>query len=264
MDGPAVLVGFAARLLRHDRPDWGQAMVGELEQHQGLARWRFAWGCAVAAMSLPHQRGSGRRIVIGVLAAAMACMGLLGYGIMRYPAIITGPRTWMAMATFAVTLAGFVIAANMAARHSSVGVAGLVAGCVTAGIWIAVGATIVLGHSKAAPFLLLILPLVSVAVGMIGARYAHSRTAGRRIAIISAIVSALTIFLVLAAETLATGGRPYDAGQLRDFAASGYPDIATYAVNDNLGTAMMLLLLVSAMTALLGSAGATIAIRRNR
>jgi hypothetical protein len=68
----------------------------------------------------------------------------------------------------------------------------------------------------------------------------------------------------LAADTLITGGRPYDAGQLQDFATSGYRDMETYAVSDDLGTAMMLLLLISAVTALLGSAGATVAAPRSR
>ena len=76
------------------------------------------------------------------------------------------------------------------------------------------------------------------------------------------VTAFLTVFLVLATDTLVTGGRPYDAGQLQDFATSGYPDMATYAVSDNLGTSMVLLLLMSAMTALLGSAGATLATRR--
>jgi len=67
------------------------------------------------------------------------------------------------------------------------------------------------------------------------------------------------VFLVLAADTSITDGRPYDAGQLRDFASSGYPDLATYAVSDSLGTAMVLLLFMSVANAVLGAVGAALA-----
>jgi hypothetical protein len=74
----------------------------------------------------------------------------------------------------------------------------------------------------------------------------------------------MVLFLTLAGDALVTGGRPYDAGQIRDFAGSGLPDMATYAANDNLGTAMALLLLASTVTAAIGSIGATITARLRR
>jgi hypothetical protein len=61
---------------------------------------------------------------------------------------------------------------------------------------------------------------------------------------------------------IATAGRPYDPGLVRDFHNSGAPDLATYAVSDNLGAAMVLMLLVPLMTATLGCAAATITARR--
>jgi hypothetical protein len=105
---------------------------------------------------------------------------------------------------------------------------------------------------------------MSVAVGAVGALRGQTRAAGRRAALVSAVVASLVVFLVLAADTLITGGRPYDTGQLQDFATSGYPDMATYAVSDNLGTAMVLLLLMSVMNAVFGSVGAALASRRGR
>ena len=149
-------------------------------------------------------------------------------------------------------------------RQSPIGITGLVSGCALAGVWIVVGAVALSARSAASMFVLLILPLVSIAVGVVGARRGRTRTAARRTVLVSAVVAALAVFLVLAADTLITGGRPYDAGQLHDFATSGYPDMATYAVSDNLGTAMVLLLLMSAMTAVLGTAGATLSTRRGR
>jgi hypothetical protein len=258
-DIPAAVVGWAARLLSVDRAEWGQAMLGELGQYKGFARWRYALGCAVAAIGLPRRGRSGRWVMASVLVASIASAGLVGYGFARYPGMVTGTGTWLALVAFAAVLAGFVVVTGVTTRQSPIGVTGLVCGCALAGVWIVVGAVALSTRSAASMFLLLILPLASIVVGVIGARRGRGRTAGRRAALVSAVVAALAVFLVLATDTLITGGRPYDVGQLRDFATSGYPDMATYAVSDNLGTAMVVLLLMSAMTALLGSAGAGLA-----
>jgi hypothetical protein len=261
-DIPALIVGWAARLLSVDRAEWGQAMLGELGQYKGFARWRFALGCAVAAIGLPRRGRSGRWVMASVLVASIASAGLVGYGFVRYPGMVTGTGTWLALAAFAAVLAGFVVITGATTRQSPVAVTGLVCGCALAGVWIVVGAIALSTRNTASMFFLLILPLASIGVGVVGTRRGRTRTAGRRAALVSAVVAALAVFLVLATGTLITGGRPYDAGQLRDFASSGYPDIATYAVSDNLGTAMVLLLLMSTMTALLGSTGAALANRR--
>jgi hypothetical protein len=262
-DIPAAVVGWAARLLSVDRAEWGQAMLGELGQYKGSARWRYALGCAVAAIGLPRRGRSARWVMASVLVASIVSAGLVGYGFARYPGMVTGTGTWLALAAFAAVLAGFVVVTGVTTRQSPIGVTGLVCGCALAGVWIVVGAVALSTRSTGSMLLLLILPLASIAVGVIGARRGRTRTAGRRAALVSAVVAALAVFLVLAADTLITGGRPYDTGQLQDFATSGYPDMATYAVSDNLGTAMVLLLLMSAMTALLGSAGASLAGRQS-
>jgi hypothetical protein len=261
-DIPALIVGWAARLLSVDRAEWGQAMLGELGQYKGFARWRFALGCAVAAIGLPRRGRSGRWVMASVLVASIASAGLVGYGFVRYPGMVTGTGTWLALAAFAAVLAGFVVITGATTRQSPVAVTGLVCGCALAGVWIVVGAIALSTRNTASMFFLLILPLASIGVGVVGTRRGRTRTAGRRAALVSAVVAALAVFLVLATDTLITGGRPYDAGQLQDFATSGYPDMATYAVSDNLGTAMVLLLLMSVMTAVLGSAGAALANRR--
>jgi len=260
-DIPAAVVVWAARLLAADRAEWGQAMLGELGQYTGAARWRYALGCAVAAIGLPRRGRGGRWVMASVLTASIASAGLVGYGFARYPGMVTGIRTWLALAAFAAVLVGFVVVTGVTTRQSRIGVTGLLCGCALAGLWIVVGAVALSTRSTASTLLLLILPLASIAVGVVGARRGRTRTAGRRAALVSAVVAALAVFLVLVIDILVTGGRPYDAGQLQDFATSGYPDMATYAVSDNLGTAMVLLLLMSAMTALLGSAGASLTTR---
>jgi hypothetical protein len=261
-DVPAAIVGWATRLLPTDRAEWGQAMVGELEQYHGLPRWRYALGCAVAALGLPSRGGSGRRVVMSVLVAAITSAALVAYGFVRYPGMVTGAGTWLALAAFGGVLVGFVVVTGVTTNEARIGTTALVAGCVVAGVWIAVGVVAQSAHSKGSVFVLLLLPLLSIVVGVVGTRRGQTRTAGLRTAVVSAVVAALIVFLVLAADTVMTGGRPYDAGQLRDFATSGYPDMATYAVNDSLGTAMMLLLFMSVTNAVLGSMGAALAARR--
>jgi hypothetical protein len=262
-DIPTVAVGWAAGMMPVGREQWGQAMVGELGQYAGFARWRFALGCAVAALGVP--RHTGERWVVGsVLAASIASAGLVGYGTVRYPGMVTGTGTWLEVAAFGAVLVGFVVVTAIAVRPSPIGVSGVVYGCALAGVWIVVGRAAVSARSAASMLLLMILPVVSIAAGVLGARRARTRAAGRRTVVVSAVVAALVVFIVLTADTLITGGRPYDAGQLQDFAASGYPDMATYAVSDDLGTAMVLLLLMSTMTATLGTAAATLAIRHRR
>jgi len=263
VDVPAAIVGWASRLLATDRAEWGQAMAGELGQYHGAARWQYALGCAVAALGLPRRGGSGRWVVMSVLVAAIASAALVGNEFIRYPRMVTGAGTWLALATFAVALTGFVVVTGVITRESRNGGTALVAGCVTAGVWIAVGVVLLSLHSKGLVFVLLALPLLSVAVGVVGARRGQTRTAGLRTAVVSAVVASLVVFLVLAVNIMITGGRPYDAGQIQDFATSGYPDMATYAISDNLGTAMVLLLFMSVTNTVFGSAGAALQARRD-
>jgi len=263
-DLPAAIVAWAARVLPPDRAEWGQAMTAEMQQYHGRARWRFAVGCAVAAVGLPKRDRGGRWIPVAVLVAAVVSAGLVGYGFVRYPGMIKGGGTWLALTAFALTLTGFVVAVRAVSRRTRVGPFDLSCGGVLAAIWIAVGALALSGRGKEWMLALFVLPVVTIAAGALAARHGRTRTAGLRTVVVAAVVAALAVFLVLAADTLITGGRPYDAGQLRDFAGSGYPDIATYAVSDDLGTDMVLLLLMFMMTAVLGSAGTLLGVRRSR
>lgn len=256
-DIPASIVAWAARLLPADRAPWGQAMAGELAQHQGRGRWRFAFGCVRAALGLPGH-GRARWVVASVLGAAIVSAALVGYGFVRYPGIAAGTGTWIALASFGLVLLAFVIVAGVLARDPRAGVFGLMAGCVTAGVWVAAGLVAASAHRKGSVFLLLALPVASIVVGVVGARRGRSRTVGWQAAGVSAVVGALAVFLVLVTDTMVTGGRPYDAGQLQDFATSGYPDLSSYAVSDNLGTAMVVLLFMAVMNGVFGSVGAAL------
>ena len=69
LDGPGRLLAAAAATLPAGRRDWGEAMAAELAQVQERgARWRFAAGCARAAVFPP----GGSRVAVGVAGVAVA------------------------------------------------------------------------------------------------------------------------------------------------------------------------------------------------
>jgi hypothetical protein len=80
LDGPGWLVAAAAATLPDGRRDWGAAMAAELAQvRDPAARWRFAAGCARAAVFPPG--GSGVAVgVAGTLAVAATAVAALATG----------------------------------------------------------------------------------------------------------------------------------------------------------------------------------------
>jgi hypothetical protein len=263
-DRPARLLGLATGFLGPGRAEWGRAMAAELAQvHGRLARWRFALGCAGGTMLVPPRRGeSGRMVLVLVTAGAAGCAGLVCYGLARYPGMVAGPRTWLILAVFAAVLAGFTLAAAALARRGAAGF-GLAAGLAVAVTWIIAGG-LALSRGAAEPaffWLLAVLPLAPLTAGAAAARRGRTGAAGRGGVLISAVVASLALFAVLAAHALITARGPYDPSQVRDFHGSGMPSLAAYAVGDNLGTAMALMLLTFTMTAVLGCTAATVAAR---
>jgi hypothetical protein len=263
-DAPSRLLSWAVSALPADRAPWGEAMLGELHQlGSRRQRWRFAAGCASAAVFLPSRRadsaGLGARLVA---ATALACAGLVAYGLVRYPQILTRPGTWPVLAVFASVLAGYTVISAILVRRGSITRSGLACGLGLAAVWIIAGIPVVSQAPQPAySLLLLAIPIASLAVGATAARRSRTAAVRQPVVLLSALVAGLVLFLVYASDTLLTAGGPYDAGLIRDFPGSGLPDLATYAVSDNLGSAMMLLLLVPAVTAAIGCSGAGIAAR---
>jgi hypothetical protein len=263
-DVPARLLGWAVGALPADRAAWGEAMFGELHQLAGRwQRWRFAVGCAGAAVFMPSRRADSADLAARLVAAtALACAGLVAYGLAHYPQILNHGRTWPVLVIFLSVLAGYTVISTMLVRRGPIARAGLTGGLGLAAVWIIAG-TPVVSHARqsAYSFLLLAIPITAFAVGAAAARRNRTAAVRQQVVLFSALVAGLVLFLAYAGDTLLTAGGPYDAGQVRDFPGSGLPDLATYAVSDNLGSAMMLLLLVPIATAAIGCAGAGIAAR---
>ena len=242
------------------RPEWGRAMLGEVEQISDPgARRRFASGC-IRALALSVPRMAGGFLVAGLLSVAVVLTALI-----RYPGLITGVGTWLACGFFFVVIVGYVLAAaglaaRLAATKSTTAV--LVAGASIAGSWMLVGLSASTAAPAAVPMTLLVLaPSVALVLGWGATRRSSSPSTGVQCVSLAALEAGFGLFLLWAGTTVLFAGRPYDPGMVRDFRASAATDLATYAVNDSLGSGMMLLLLVPLVSLAAGLTGAVIATR---
>lgn len=100
-DVPARVVKVAARLLPHDRCDWGAAMAGELDSVDGArGRWRFALGCVWAALvATPHPDPDSPRLTVAVtfMAGVAGCLATTAKVLSTWPhaAQAVAPRTFV-------------------------------------------------------------------------------------------------------------------------------------------------------------------------
>ena len=246
-------------------------MLVELDQVEGRReRWQFSLGCAWAAarirvQSLEPGGAPLRAVVLGCAAIAIA---LVGYGLVQYPGLRSEPNVWGAMTVFLATLLAYtaltvVLSRGATQRPVAARRYGLAGG-------LAVGAGWLLGIAppsalKGWVFLPLLVALLGPAVvAAVASRRAHDSRTGSLAALWSGIVGGLAVFIVWVTVTYANAGGPYDAGLVRDFHKSGAHDLATYAVSDNLGSGLVLLLMIPAVALALGSLSARIGSAKRR
>jgi hypothetical protein len=104
MDGSARLLAAAAAALPAGRRQWGAAMSAELTQVRGRsARWRFAAGCARAAM-LPARDSRVPMLAAGSLAGAAVVITALAVG-QALPSMRVFAVTFVALAGAMATVA---------------------------------------------------------------------------------------------------------------------------------------------------------------
>lgn len=257
----------AARTLRLiatalGRDDWGRAMAAELAQvSPRRARLRFTRGCLCAlALSLPGVARTS--FVAGLLSLAVVAAALV-----RYPGLVTGPGTWVAVGSFAcVVVAYVVVAAGLSSRlmEARLLVGSVVAAAAIACSWMTVGLSVPLDAPTGASLAMLALgPAAAAGIGAWSTRRSCWGM-GMQCVGLASLLAGFGLFLLWAGMTVALAGRPYDAGLLTDFHASGAPDLATYAVSDSLGSGMVLLLLVPLVSLSAGGVGAGVATVRGR
>jgi hypothetical protein len=263
-DGPERVLALAAHGLPTDRRDWGRAMLAELGGVHGVrARWSFSLGCSRAALALRTRarltapdRG-GRGVRGAVLAAIAATLVLAAYGLVHYPGLRTGFSTWASLTAFLVLMLGYASAAltlsrGTTAQACSVRRRGLAGGLIVGGAWL-----VILAPGEVAKgFVIVPLAvalLVPAGVAVLAGRSTRDARAATAAAFWSGLVGGLLVFVVWVTATYARDGRPYDAQMLRDFHKSGSRDLVAYAVSDNLGAALGLLVIIPVVALALGS-----------
>jgi hypothetical protein len=263
-DRPAELLRVAIRGLPADRAEWGRAMLGELDEAPGSrARWRFSLGCAKAATAWrvrerlggSHRDGAAVRAVI--LAAVAASLALGAYGPVRYR--LPG-ATWPAVLTLVAVLLAYVLCAlglsrGMAPRAVVARRHGLIGGLAVGAAWLVVlFPTAPLKEWVAAPLLVAMLAPASVAA--LTARATRDARAATAAALWCGLAGGLVVFVISATAAYLQAGGPFDPQLIRDFQASGAPDLTAYAVSDNLGEALAMLMIVPTVALAAGSLAA--------
>ena len=209
----------------------------------------------------PRERG-GERLRAVVFAGIAGAAGLVAYGLARYPGLRTENGVWASVALFISVLAIYgtitlALSRGMSPETVFARRYGLAGGVLVGVAWLAALAPPhVLKAWVALPLATAVLAPACIA-GLAARR--RDATTGTRAALWSGIVGGLGIFVVWVTTTYARNGGPYDAGMLRDFHNSKARDLATYAVSDNLGSALVLLLLVPMLALAIGSLTAQLA-----
>ena len=184
-DVPERLLRWAVGLLSAQRAEWGQAMLGELDHIDGRGpRWRFAAGCAGAALLMPPW-GRAAAAVWAPAAAAAGAAGVYAAVAVRYR---LGAGGWILAAIALVFLVSFTLAAVILLRRPGLALPGLLGGLFVTLTWLALSGFTFYGVTAPmiAPWSRLIAQVVVPAlVGVAGAagrqrrrRPAH-RPAGR-------------------------------------------------------------------------------------
>ena len=194
-DVPEQLLRWAVGLLSAQRAEWGQAMLGELDYIDGWGpRWRFAAGCAGAALLLPPWGRTAAALWAMVLAAAGAARVYAAVAV-RYR---LGAGGWIFAAIVLVFLVGFTLAAATLLRRPGIALPGLLGGLVVALTWLALSGFTFSGVTApmTAPRSRLIAQVALPAlVGVAGVLWGGSAAAGRRIARLAAISGGLGLYL---------------------------------------------------------------------
>ena len=147
------------------RPEWGRAMRAEAEQiSDPRDRRRFIRGCRGAlALSVPA-------LVGGCLVAGLLSVAIVVTALVRYPGLVTGVGTWLAMGFFVAVVVGYIVAAaGLAARlaHTTSTAAVLAGGAAIAGSWMVVGLAASAGTAASAGVAMVLLALApGVALGL--------------------------------------------------------------------------------------------------
>jgi hypothetical protein len=227
------------------------------------ARLQFGLGCVWAAAVICARSAIARPahgtafIRVFVLAGVGAAIGLGAYGLVRYPGLRSGFNPWASVGLLVALLVVYVVSALVLSSDwsSEAAVArqyGMAGGVAIGVAWLAMlfppwGLRAWVGVP------LLVALFVPAGIAVFAARSTGNARAGSRAACWAGLVGGLVVFVVWVTMTYVRAGGPYDPGLIRDFQRSGARDLATYAVSDDLGSGLVLLVLVPLVALALGS-----------
>jgi hypothetical protein len=170
------------------------------------------------------------------------------------------------VALFGATLAGYGILAATLSRDGGQEALtarwyGLATGLAVGGSWVVLLTSAAISPTWSfLPMAVAVLAPAMVATAV--ACTSRSSAAGTRTALWAGLVGGLTVFIGYSIATFVSQGRPYDPALITEFHHSGTANLATYAVGDALGGAIVMLLIVPAIALALGSLCALAAGRR--
>jgi hypothetical protein len=134
-DVPVRLLQWAVTLLHGDRVEWGQAMLGELDQVEGRSnRWRFAFGCGAGVVLVPPWGPFGP--VVALAALALGSSVVFGLGFVHF-GLATNPWNWVMLVILVALVMGSVVAVSVLLRRPGVAGLGLVGGLFVTATWLA-------------------------------------------------------------------------------------------------------------------------------
>jgi hypothetical protein len=250
-DAPLRLLRWAVGLLSPQRAEWGQAMLGELDQIDGrIRRMRFALGCVSAALVLPPW-GRPAAGVWAMITLAAGAVGLYGGLAIRYR---LGGGDWIAVGILTVFVIGVLLGASALVRRPGVAIPGLLGGLFIALVWLSLSGFTFL--DQVLPDIVPWHPPVEVivvpfAVGAAGTLWSRDPVVGRRIARLAAMTAGLGLFVytTIAVAVIGGGGPPDEDG---GFTLRG-------TISDRIGNNLVLLFLTTMVAATIGWGGAAAA-----
>jgi hypothetical protein len=214
-DLPFRLLRWAGGLLRAERAEWGQAMLGELDRIESRSqRWRFALGCVAGVVLLPPWGPVVPIAVLGTVAlgsAAVFAFGFVHFG------LGANPWNWLLVSILAVLVTGSIVGVSVLLRRPGVGRLGLVGGLFVVAAWLASSGFTWAGlispmnsiGSWSGPALLIGVPLI---VGVGAAWRSETAAVGRRAARLAGVSAGLAMFFVSTIAVVAIDGGPRDPG----------------------------------------------------
>jgi hypothetical protein len=196
------------------------------------------------------------------LAAIAASLGCLAFGLARYPGLRDSAATGPVVAVYLSLLVGYGGLAVLLSRQSGTDATasrrvGLVTGLATGTSWLAVWQSI----SFLPIFAALLAPVVA-ATWLAWTR--RSTAAGAWAGLWGGLFSGLVFFMGVSVASYLSDGRPYDRYVIAEYHRSRAPNLATYAVGDNLSSAVVMLLALPVFAVAFGALGAWLATRPER